>query len=310
MTYARTSSDRGSLAIASRNTSWPFHTAKVESRPTRTTSRPQAGRPESPSRSSRVPLGEKRVQVDGVPDRLHWRQCAAQRQKIVPDAPRVGDRQGASRSAAFEHRCAQSPPRHVVVQVPDERCARRLGPRREHVHLQAVAVDEVRCEFTHGAAQLRDVLPDWPDGLQAAQANRGPRSPAAAVASFAEPGQRRRERQQPYVSSEPPRPLQQWTVGAGNQSDRPRWAGVAQAGNHLEQRVLGAAHLGRGVEEEHPHKRRCRTTIVSSACTMSSGLTSISFLLRMMRRRRVLPRSVAPPAIEIACRTVRFGSST
>ena len=154
------------------------------------------------------------------------------------------------------------------------------------------------------------VTPCRPRGPSTACRKRQTRPTAFTGAPFAKPRQHRWERHDPHVDTGRPCTRHERAVGRGDQSEAPRRALLQQAGDDFEQRGFCAAHSASWVQEKNPHSQRCRTMIVSPGWTMSVSLASSSFWLRMIRSPRFEPRSVSPPASEIAWRTVRLGSKT
>ena len=181
------------------------------------------------------------------------------------NALRRRDHRRAEVRAPFQRRGAERPAGDVIVNVPDERRPRRARPRTEQVHLQPVGVNDVRREFTDDLPQSRPVAPRRPGrpARTAASLRRGQRRSRSLP--FAEPDERGRERQHAHVRAQGPRARDERAVGPRDHTQGRRRIGFEETGDRLEQRRLGAADPPGRVQEENPHIRRCRTTIVSSA---------------------------------------------
>ena len=248
------------------------------------------------------------LEVDGIPDDADRRQRPAQRPQIVGDASgRSNDRRTGARTT-FQRDCAQRPPGDVVVNVPDERRSRRSGPRAEQVHLQPVGVDDLRREIADDIAEPTQVAPRRPGGPCAACRHLQTWPAAIPPVPFAKPCEGLRERQHLHHGAQRAHARNERAIGGHDHAEAPRRARLGQAGDDFEQRGLRAAHLASRVQEQNLHSSRCRTMIVSLAWTLSVGLASNSFLSRRIRTRLSEPRSVSPPASEMAWSTVKLGS--
>src|SRR3954449_4889198 len=147
------------------------------------------------------------------------------------------------------------------------------------MHLDAVGMDDLRSERTDGETQAGKIARRRPSRTGAAGKERETRSAVLAGPPFAETREDRRERHDPNIDAKPSRARHERPVGRGNQPELPRWVLLHQAGQHLEQRGLGAAQPAGRVQKQNPHNRRRRTMIMSSGWMMSVGLASISLLL-------------------------------
>ena len=82
---------------------------------------------------------------------------AANRSQVFGDAGRVRDRGRASMRIRADKPRHERPRADVIANVPNQRTSRRTRPRRQHVHLEAIAVDQIRCESRQCPAQAMQV---------------------------------------------------------------------------------------------------------------------------------------------------------
>ena len=138
------------------------------------------------------------------------------------------------------------------MKVPDQGRAGGAHQRAEHVHLDAVRVHDVGAESGDRRAQLLDV----PQGGEAA-ADRVPREPRPGCRrhepGIAEPSEVARERQRGRGHAKCAGIVDERTVVAADQADRPRRTRLPHHGQQVEQHPLGAPHGGsrRQIEEAH-----------------------------------------------------------
>ena len=203
--------------------------------------------------------------VHRIPDRADRRERSAKRSNVVGNAPRRRDHRRAEVRAPFQRRGAERPAGDVIVKVPDERRPRAARPRTEQVHLQPVGMNDVRRELTDDLPQSRPVAPRRPGDPRATRRQPQTRPAAFALVPFTEPDERGRERQHAHVRAQGPRARDERAVGPRDHTQARRRIGFEETGDRLEQRRLCAADPPGRVQEENPHIRRCRTTIVSSA---------------------------------------------
>ena len=191
--------------------------------------------------------------------------------------------------------------------------APRFRPRPEQMHLQTVGVNDRRSVTTQEVSQTPQIE-ECRCTCQNEAHQQQERRPHTVNTPITKPGQRRRERED--FDWARPRPTLS-TSGPSDPGDKPERPGrmrVTKTGQQFVKRGFGPANLAGWREKKDAHRSRCRTTIVSPALTRSVGLASNSLRLspttRTMRRRLFDPRSMMPPAVEMACRTVMSRSRT
>ena len=312
MTYPRTLREAGNSASASRKVSCPFHRANVATRPTRTTSEPATGICASASRSTLRPRRREAPEIDGVPDRVH-RRVPADLRCVLCHAPRVGNDGCASARGASQQSGREPPSRGEIMEVPDDRCPTRFRPRPEQMHLQTVGVDDRRSVTTQEVSQTPQIE-ECRCTCQNEAHQQQERRPDTVNTPITKPGQRRRKREDFDWHAHGSDLVHERPVRSGDKPERPGRMRVTKTGQQFVKRGFGPANLAGWREKKDAHRSRCRTTIVSPALTRSVGLASNSLRLspttRTMRRRLFDPRSMMPPAVEMACRTVMSRSRT
>src|SRR5271155_1316521 len=90
-------------------------------------------------------------------DSMYSQFVAADSSQVLRDAGRVRDGRGASFRIRTDQPRHQRPRADVIADVPNQRTSCRTRPGRQDVHLETVAVDQVRCEAGSRAAQSTQI---------------------------------------------------------------------------------------------------------------------------------------------------------
>jgi hypothetical protein len=135
----------------------------------------------------------------------------------------------------------------VIVDIPEHRHRARCGPHAEHVHLEAVGMDQVGSGGVKLAPQPRKVE----CGSRRAQRGSPERTQharPAGGADVAQPRERRRIGQRARLYAGRARLFEEDAVRAGDKFEHDARIGGTQACEEVEQAALRAAHLTGGVE--------------------------------------------------------------